>query len=289
LKFLASLAYTHTSELLELAHTADECGFDGLVVSDHVVHPERIQAPYPYTPDGRPRWEPSAPWSDPWVAIGAMAAVTTRVRFVTGVYVLPMRNPFVVAKAVGTAALLSGHRVTLGVGVGWMEDEFRLLEQPFRQRGARMDEMIEVMRRLWTGEMVEHHGRFYDFPRLQMSPGVPERIPIYSGGVSEAALRRVGRLADGWISDLHTAAELGQIVARLRAHRAEYGREREPLDVVAACSDTFGVDGYRRLGDLGVTHLLTMPWFFYTGASTELRDKRDGLRRFADDVIAELR
>ena len=287
--FLASLAYSQTSELLELARTADECGWDGLVVSDHVVHPERIQTPYPYTPDGQPRWQASAPWSDPWVAIGAMAAVTSRVRFFTGVYVLPMRNPFVVAKAVGTAALVSNHRVTLGVGAGWMEDEFRLLEQPFGQRGARMDEMIVVMRRLWTGEMVEHHGRFYDFPRLQMSPGVPQRIPIYSGGVSEAALRRVGRLTDGWISDLHTTEELGGIIARLRTLRAEHGREREPLDVVAACSDAFGVDGYRRLADLGVTHLLTMPWFFYTGLSAEPSDKRDGLRRFADDVIAKLR
>ena len=289
MNFIASLAFTHTSELLELARTAEACGWDGLMVSDHVVHPERIETPYPYTPDGQPRWQASAPWSDPWVAIGAMAAVTSRVRFMTGVYVLPLRNPFLVAKAVGTAALISDHRVTLGIGVGWMEDEFRLLEQPFERRGARMDEMIEVLRKLWTGEMVEHHGRFYDFPRLQMSPGVPQRVPIYSGGVSAAALRRVGRVSDGWISDLHTAEELRRIMAQIRVHRAEHGREREPLDVVAACSDTFGVDGYRRLEDGGVTHLLTMPWVFYSGAGAALRDKCEGLRRFAEDVIAKLR
>ena len=99
-----------------------------------------------------------------------MAAVTERIRFLTGIYVLPMRNPFVAAKAVGTAAWLSGDRVTLGVGVGWMREEFALLEQPFEQRGARTDEMIEVMRTLWAGGMVEHHGGFYDFARLQMSP-----------------------------------------------------------------------------------------------------------------------
>ena len=289
MRFIASLAFTHTSELLELARAADECGWDGLMVSDHVVHPERIETPYPYTPDGQPRWAASAPWSDPWVAIGAMAAVTSRVRFFTGVYVLPLRNPFVVAKAVATAALVSGQRVTLGIGVGWMEDEFRLLEQPFRDRGARSDEMIEILRKLWTGEMVEHHGRFYDFPRLQMSPGVPERIPIYSGGLSEAALRRVGRVTDGWISDLHTAEELRRIVGELRARRAEYGRERERLDVVAACSDAFGIDEYRRLGDAGVTHLLTMPWVFYAGGGASLGDKLDGLRRFAYEVIAKLR
>jgi len=118
---------------------------------------------------------------------------------------------------------------------------------------------------------------------------VPQRVPIYSGGISAAALRRVGRVSDGWISDLHTAEELRQIVAQIRVHRAEHGREREPLDVVAACSDTFGVDGYRRLSEWGVTHLLTMPWVFYSGAGAALRDKCEGLRRFADDVIAKLR
>jgi probable F420-dependent oxidoreductase len=286
-RFIASLAFTHTSELLELARAAEECGFDGLMVSDHVVHPERIETPYPYTPDGQPRWQASAPWPDPWVAIGAMAAVTRRVRFFTGVYVLPMRNPFLVAKAVGTAALLSDHRLTLGIGAGWMRDEFRLLGQPFESRGARMDEMVEVLRKLWSGEMVEHHGRFYEFPRLQMSPGVAQRIPIYSGGVSAAAFRRVGRLTDGWISDLHTAEELLRIAAELRARRAEHGRASEPLEIVAACSDAFDVDAFRRLEQGGVTHLLTMPWALYGGTSPS--EKRDALRRFADDVIAKLR
>jgi probable F420-dependent oxidoreductase len=288
-RFLASLAFSHTTELLELARGAEASGWDGVVVSDHVVHPERIATPYPYTPDGAPRWQASAPWPDPWVAIGAMAAVTRRLRFLTGIFVLPLRSPFLVAKAVGTAALLSNHRVALGIGAGWMEEEFRLLEQPFRDRGRRMDEMIEVLRKLWTGEMVEHHGRFYDFDRLQMSPGVPERIPIYCGGVSEAALRRAARLADGWISDLHTTEELRRLVARVRLLRAERGRAEEPFDVVAACSDAADADAYRRLERAGVTHLLTQPWVFYTGASRDPADKRDGLRRFADDVIAKLR
>jgi probable F420-dependent oxidoreductase len=289
MKFVASLAFSHPAQFCELARTADECGWEALALSDHVVHPERIESPYPYTPDGAPRWEPSAPWADPWVAVGAMAAVTRRIRFLTAVFVLPMRNPFLVAKAVATAAIVSDHRVTLGIGAGWMRDEFRLLEQPFEGRGRRMDEMVEVMRKLWTGEMVEHHGRCYDFESLRMSPGVSERIPIYSGGISPPALRRAARLSDGWISDLHTTAELEDYVSRLRALRAERGRANEPLDVVAACSDAFDVDGYRRLEELGVTHLVTMPWVFYGGATEELEKKREGLRRFADDVIARMR
>jgi probable F420-dependent oxidoreductase len=289
MKFVTSLAFSDPTHFCEIARVADDCGWDGIVVSDHVVHPEKIESPYPYTRDGSTRWEAPAPWPDPWVAVGAMAAVTERIRFTTGIYVLPLRNPFVVAKAVSTAAVMSGDRVNLGIGVGWMKDEFDLLEQSFRNRGRRMDEMIEVMRTLWAGGMVEHHGEHYDFGRLQMSPAPKARIPILVGGLSEAALRRVGRLGDGWISDIHTTEELREIVAKIRAYRDEYGRADAPLEIVAACSDASGADGVRRLEDLGVTHVQTMPWLMYDGSTDSLDDKIDGIRRFANDVIDKLR
>jgi probable F420-dependent oxidoreductase len=289
MKFVTSLAFSDPTHLCEIARTADACGWDGLVVPDHVVHPEKIESPYPYTRDGSPRWQAPAPWPDPWVAVGAMAAVTERIRFYTGIYVLPLRNPFVVAKAVSTAAVMSGDRVTLGVGVGWMKDEFDLLEQSFRNRGRRMDEMIEVMRTLWAGGMVEHHGEYYDFGRLQMSPVPKARIPIIIGGLSEPALRRVGRLGDGWISDIHTTQELREIVAKIRAYREEYGRADAPLEVVAAASDALDADGFRRLEDVGVTYAQTMPWLMYGGPTDSLDVKVDGIRRFANDVIDKLR
>jgi len=289
MKFVTSLAFSDPTHFCEIARAADACGWDGIVVSDHVVHPEKIESPYPYTRDGSTRWQAPAPWPDPWVAVGAMAAVTERIRFTTGIYVLPLRNPFVVAKAVSTAAVMSGDRVTLGVGVGWMKDEFDLLDQSFRNRGRRMDEMIEVMRTLWAGGMVEHHGEHYDFGRLQMSPAPKARIPILIGGLSEPALRRVGRLGDGWISDIHTTQELREIVAKIRAYRDEYGRADAPLEIVAACSDAFEADDFRRLEDVGVTHLQTMPWLMYGASSDSLEDKVDGIRRFANDVIDKLR
>lgn len=289
MKFVTSLAFSDPTHFCEIAHAADACGWDGIVVSDHVVHPEKIESPYPYTRDGSTRWQAPAPWPDPWVAVGAMAAVTERIRFTTGIYVLPLRNPFVVAKAVSTAAVMSGDRVSLGVGVGWMKDEFDLLEQSFRNRGRRMDEMIEVMRTLWAGGMVEHHGEYYDFGRLQMSPAPKARIPILIGGLSEPALRRVGRLGDGWISDIHTTQELREIVAKIRAYRDEYGRADAPLEIVAACSDAFEADDFRRLEDIGVTHLQTMPWLMYGASTDSLDDKVDGIRRFANDVIDKLR
>jgi probable F420-dependent oxidoreductase len=289
MKFAVSMAFSDPGHWLELARAADASGWDAVLVSDHVVHPETIRSPYPYTVDGAPRWSADTAWPDPWVAIGAMAAVTERVRFMTGIYVLPLRNPFVVAKAVGTAAVLSQDRVTLGIGVGWMKEEFDLLEQPFERRGRRADEMIEVMRKLWSGRVVEHHGEFYDFAPLSMRPAPARPIPIVVGGLSKTALRRAARLGDGWISDIHTTAELRDIAAKLRGMRAEVGRADAPFELVAACSDAFDVDGYRRLADAGVTCLQTMPWFFYGGPTDDVGRKVDGIRRFADDVIARLR
>jgi probable F420-dependent oxidoreductase len=177
MKFVIAAAYTEPGDLLALATRADACGWEAIGVSDHVVHPESPRTPYPYTADGSRRWPAFTPWPDPWVAIGAMSAVTKRLRFLTNVFVLPMRSPFLVAKAVGTAAVMSGNRVALGVGVGWLGDEFELLGQDFSNRGRRTDEMIAVMRKLWSGRMVEHRGEFYAFDPLEMSPAPTQPSP----------------------------------------------------------------------------------------------------------------
>ncbi len=288
MRFVCSLAFQPPGELLALARAADRAGFEAVAVSDHVVHPQKIATPYPYTADGAPRWQPFTAWPDPWVAIGAMAAVTERLRFLTSIFVLPLRNPFAVAKAVGTAAVLSGNRVTLGVGAGWMREEFELLEQPFERRGRRMDEMIELLRRLWAGGWVEHRGAFYDFDPLEMSPVPSEPVPIWVGGLSEAALRRAAQRGDGWISDLHTTAELRAIAERLAGYRADSERAGLPFAVAAAVKDAFTLDGYRRAADVGVTHLQTMPWIFYPGAGDSLQGKCDGIARFADLILDPL-
>jgi probable F420-dependent oxidoreductase len=286
-KFVCSLAFAPPDQLLALARAADAAGFDSVAVSDHIVHPRTIATPYPYTADGTPRWKPFTSWPDPWVAIGAMAGVTTRLRFLTSVFVLPLRNPFLVAKAVGTAAVLSGGRVTLGVGAGWMREEFVLLGQHFEQRGRRMDEMIDLLRALWTGGWVERRGEFYAFDALEMSPVPAEPVPIWVGGLSEPALRRAATRGDGWISDLHSTHELRGIAARLRALRADSERAGRPFALAAAVKDAFDLDGYRRAADAGVTHLQTMPWVFRPGAGDTLQGKCDAIRRFGDEIIGD--
>jgi probable F420-dependent oxidoreductase len=287
-KFVTSMAFSNPSQLGALARGAERAGFACITLSDHVVHPDRIETPYPYTPDGQPRWEPFTDWPDPWVAISAMAAVTERIRFFTSVFVLPLRNPFLVAKTVGTAAVLSDNRIALGIGAGWMRDEFELMGQSFDARGRRMDEMLDVLGRLWSGGMVEYHGDFYDFDPLEMSPVPSEPIPVYVGGVSKPARRRAATRGDGWISDLHTTAELGELLADVLEMRAASDRADEPFEVLVTVSDAYDLDGYRRLEEMGVTHLTTIPWLFYGGQTDSLAQKLDGLARFGDEVIAKL-
>ncbi len=288
MRFVVSLAFSDPLHAVPLARAAEQAGFHAVALSDHLAHPERIATPYPYTADGRPRWPPFTPWPDPWVTVGAMAAVTERIRFLTSVFVLPLRNPVLVAKTVGTAALLSRGRVDLGVGAGWMREEFALAGQRFERRGRRMDEMLDVLALLWRGGWVEHHGEFYDFGRLEMSPVPPSPIPVHVGGLSDAALRRAAGRAEGWISDLHTTDALRGMVARLRALRADSPRAGTPLQVTAALSDAADLDGYRRAADAGATAIMTLPWLFYGGPSEDLERKCEGLRRFGDEVIAHM-
>jgi len=288
MKFVVSLAFCAPEHIVPLARAAETAGFEALSVSDHVVHPENIQTAYPYTPDGKPRWEPFTPWPDPLITVAAMATATTRIRFLTGVYVLPMRNVFLAAKSIATAAVLSDDRLILGLGAGWMREEFALLQQEFRNRGRRMDEMLEVLHKLWTGKMVEHHGEFYDFERLEMTPAPRQPIPIWVGGISEPALRRVARIADGWHSDLLSTPEHAERIERLRKYRADSPRAEDPLSILVSCTDAFDLDAYRKLEEIGVTHLLTLPWIFYDAHPDSLEEKIEGLARFGEDVIERM-
>ncbi len=283
--FCFATTFSDSAELAPMATTAEACGWHTLAISDHMVNPVTTRSTYPYTKDGTRRWEMGTQWPDPWVTIGFLAGHTTTLRFFTNIYVLPARPPVAVAKLVGTAAVLSGNRVALGIGMGWMEEEFEAMGQPFAGRGKRADEMLEVIRTLWTGEVVEHHGDHFDLPPLEVQPVPTEPVPVWVGGTSDAALRRAAR-NDGWVSDLHTTDELREIRGRLDGYRREYGRDHLPFAMVSACKDAGDLDAYRRLADIGVTHLMTWPWVFYAGFEATPQDKLEGIRRFADDIIA---
>ena len=295
MKVCCTLSFVNPEYYVDLAKLGEEYGYASFALSDHVVNPDVIEAKYPYNQDGSRMWNHQTPWPDVWVATAAMAAVTERLEFMQSVYVLPMREPFSVAKALGTAALLSNYRVSLGLGLGWMSDEFEILGHDFKTRGKRNDEMLEAMKLLWTGELVEYHGDHIDFPPLAMAPGMKGDIPIVIGGISKPAMRRTAKYGDGWAPAYLTVDQTREGIAAIREMRKEYGREDAPLDVYTACQDAFDVDGFKRMQEAGVTYLLTTPWLF--GGAVDYKDMvspkpydvyADGLKRFADQVMAKL-
>lgn len=287
MKFCIALAYNDPRELPALARAAEAGGYEAVILSDHLVYPRTLRTPYPYTRDGQPRWQPETPWPDPFVTVGALAAHTERLRFVTSIFVLPLRHPLLAAKTIATAALLSGNRLVLGVGAGWMREEFDAVGADFATRGRRLDEALDVMRALWSGGWCEHQGEFYRFEALRMDPAPSAPIPVWGGGLSEAALRRAATRCDGWLSEIQRSDDLPGILARLRAHRAQSERAGRDFSVCAAVTDVFTPDGYRRLEELGVTHLITVPWLFHNKGET-LQAKCDGIARFAEQVVAPL-
>ncbi len=284
-----STAFTEPEQLIDVARCIEECGFHGALLSDHLMFPGALASKYPYAETGRPVFDGTTPFPDPWVTIAAMAQVTQRIPFATLVYVLPLRDPFEVAKATGTAAVLSGGRLILGAGAGWMKEEFDAVGIDFATRGKRFDEMAEVMRKLWTGRMVEHHGTHFDFGPMQMSPAPSAPVPIYVGGISDAALRRAARIGDGWMGSGQTPEELAVILGKLRELRKRYGREHEPFTSIVALKAPFEVDLLRRMEEEhGVTDVASYPFLFTFGPQSTLQQKRDHLRRIADQVIAKL-
>ena len=286
MRFAISLAFQPVDQLVPLAREADTCGYDALGIPDHVVDLETLATPYPYTPDGTRRWEHTTPWPDPWVLVGALAQVTERIRFFTSVYVPALRSPYLVAKAVGTAAVLSGDRVALGVGVGWCREEFELMDQDFSDRGRRTDEALELLQALWQPGWTTFDGPHYPTPRLTMEPTPAAPVPVYVGGLSEVAFARAAR-HDGWIGDLYSTEEAARHAARLHELRAEVGATGD-FRVITALTDAFTPQQFADARELGITDVWTMPWAYYHGLDATLEQKLDGIRRFAGDVLAPL-
>lgn len=289
MKFTLSVALSPVEQLVALARTAEECGFASVALPDSLFYSEKVSADYPYTPDGARFWSAETPWVDPLIAAAAMGAATTRIRFYTQVLKLGSRNPVLLARQVGSVANLTGNRFGLGVGLGWSPEEFQWCGTSYARRGPRADEMIAVLRLILGGGMVEHHGEFYDFDRLQMSPAPSAPVPIYVGGHTEAGLRRAARTGDGWTSAMIRFDELRTVIDRLGQLRAEYGREDQPFEIQSVCVDRFGVDGYRQQADIGVTDVLVVPWLADgIGFDGELAAKQDSIKRFADTMINQV-
>lgn len=289
MQFWSGSAFMTTADALAVTRMLDETGFDGMICADHLIYPRKLDSPYP-SPEGVPPWSPDTGWPDSWVLIGAMAAITTRLRFTNAVYVAPARPLLEVAKQVATASVVSEGRVALTVGAGWMREEFELLGQSFENRGKRLDEMIPALRALWEGGWVSWSGEHYRIPELMIEPHPPAPVPIMCGGESDAALRRAARLCDGWVGTAYGWDDAVPFVERLNTLRREYGRADEPFEIMVALLDVPSPDLYKRAEDLGVTAVMCAPWMGTAeGESADVESFRGPIERFAENVIAKVR
>jgi len=228
-----------------MAARLEEAGFASLWVSDHVVMPAAIESRYPFAADGRATWPSDTPYFDAVVALTLIAAATDRARFGTAVLVLPQREPVVLAKHLASLEAVSGGRLELGVGAGWLAEEFEALNVPFTSRGSRLDEWIDLLRACWTGEPPAYEGRHYTLPAgVFCRPAPAHPIPLLIGGDSAAALRRAGSRCDGWLAHQSALSLDPEAIAqgdrRMRAAAHGAGRDPGALRLVLRIIDSAG-------------------------------------------------
>jgi alkanesulfonate monooxygenase SsuD/methylene tetrahydromethanopterin reductase-like flavin-dependent oxidoreductase (luciferase family) len=287
-RFTYAEAMTDPTYYIPLAKAAEAAGYHAMTIPDSVAYPFESDSTYPYTPDGNREFLDGKAFIESFVMAAALCAVTTTLKFNFFVLKLPIRPPALVAKQAGSLAALFDNRLGLGVGTSPWPEDYELMNVPFAKRGRRMDECIEIIRGLTSGEYFEFHGEFYDIPKTKMTPAPTQPIPILVGGHADAALRRAAR-CDGWMHGGGAPEELDRLIERLGKFRAEEGRTG-PFEIHVISVDAFTVDGIKRLEDKGVTDVIVgfrIPYI--NGPDTEPLDtKIRNLEMFAQHVIAKL-
>jgi probable F420-dependent oxidoreductase len=299
MKFWLSLvAVRETEQLPELARFAEDLGFHGLMVGDHLIWPAEIRTPYPYSPDGKIFVPPDTPWPDPWVLFAHLGAITRRLQFASNIYLAALRDPLTVAKSVATAAVLTGGRIVCGVSAGWLEEEYQAAGVDFEGRGRRLDEILVAMRELWSGQVVRHDGPLFRFHGI-MRPAPAQPVRIWCGGGAAPAMRRAAR-HDGWLPLPMTVAQADTALAAIRIMRRDAGLAQQGFEVGLPLAEPVtqqAVDAVRELGvhDLVViAPWLPSPWDVQSWLApgedmAHLAVKKKALERYADAVLRKVR
>jgi probable F420-dependent oxidoreductase len=263
-----------------VAEEADRLGFESLWMPEHLVIPMQMEGS-PYAGQDHPPIPPEVPVFEPFTYLGFLAGRTTNIRFSTHVYNIGLRHPFVSARAVATLDVISGGRAMFGIGASWLEAEWDAVGLDFHTRGRRVDEAIEVCRRLWTDKVVEHHGEFFDFGPVMFEPKPVQQPypPLIIGGDGPAALRRAATVGDGWIPMNHPLDKLPAAIARIAELRAAAGRDGKTEVTVGGTIAS--PDDVAKYEDAGVDRVIVRPW-------QKSREAIEGMRRYADEVLAKL-
>jgi probable F420-dependent oxidoreductase len=252
---------------LELCQQAQALGFESVWGGEHVLMPDSIDSSYPYTSDGKIPAEPETYIPDPLIWLSYVAATAPDLRLGTCILIVPQRNPLILAKELATLDQLSGGRVELGLGVGWMKEEFDALGVPWERRGARNDEYVAAMRALWAGPHAEFHGEFVDFEPATCSPRpVNGNIPVLVGGDSDAALKRAVRLAEGYFPGEGDFERLTALLQRLRQTSEDAGRDPDTIEINAMFGTQMAdpIAGVEQMASAGVGRIM-VPAFFFAG------------------------
>ena len=239
-----NITYPDPEDAKRLVQAGEAAGFESVIAVEHVVIPTDYDTPYPYDVSGRLPGGIDKAWPDPLAWLTYVGALTTKMRLITGVLVLPQRNPLVLAKHLATIDHLTGGRLDLGIGVGWLREEFDALGVPFERRGARVDEYIQAMRALWDGDDASFEGEFTSFRGMSCNPKpVKGRVPIIVGGHSKAAIRRAGRLGDGFFPATGAAMDVADVVKAMHQEARDAGRDPVSIQVMTGCPDALPNSG----------------------------------------------
>lgn len=278
-----NLGFTPPELLVPLARAAERAGMAGVSLPEHMVTPARIDTPNPYVPTGGAGYTADTPFVDPFIAFGAMASVTERLRFLANVYVLPLRSLFVAAKSISSTAVMSGGRLVLGIGIGWLREEFDAVGAEFGSRGRRTDEMLPLLEALLRGETVESQSGSLRFAPVSIAPVDARPVPIVVGGISDAALARAAR-ADGWIGVNFTEDVLAPIIARLDRVRPH----DRPFEIVVSRPPDFDRAMAERYARMRVTAVVNRPTVLSVGADAPLDAHEAAMREFVSIVAPAL-
>lgn len=277
--------YATAAGAIALARAAEAAGFESLWTVEHVIVPDEYASAYPYAEDGKMPGGGQFDLPDPLIWLAWAAAHTSTVRLATGIIILPQRNPLVTAKEVATLDALSGGRVTLGVGIGWLEEEFRFLGVPFADRVLRTEEYVEAMRALWTQDLASFSGETVAFERVISRPRpAGGTVPVVIGGHSRAAARRAGRIGDGFFP---AKGDLATLIDEMRAAADAAGRDPDAVEITARggalmAGGQAAVDEAGQLAELGVSRAMVSPLTYDPSAVG------DTLAAFGADVIAQV-
>ena len=290
MRFTYAEALTDPSFYLPLAQAAERAGYSSITLADSLAYPRESDSRYPYTETGDREFLEDKAFIETFTLAAAMSSVTSTIRFLPFVLKLAVRPPALVAKQAMSVAFLSDNRLGLGIGLSPWPEDFALMGVPWERRGKRMDEQIDILRGLTSGEYFEYHGEFYDLAATKMTPAPTRPIPLLVGGHSDAALRRAVLKGDGWMHAGGDGEELDLLLDKIAKIRDAEGVADKPFELHVISYHAFTVDGARRMEDRGVTDCIVgfrVPYI--TGPDTEpLSKKIEHLERFAESVIAKV-